>query len=87
MISSSFNNIIYSYKSESSPLKRQKCDKRIAAELKRDSAHIQKIYENDFVAAGDKARMKLALFSPKVYGCVTRIYDKLVVPVKAAIKK
>lgn len=67
--------------------KRQKCDKRIAAELKRDSAHIQKIYENDFVAAGDKARMKLALFSPKVYGCVTRIYDKLVVPVKAAIKK
>ena len=56
---------------------------RIAAELKQGRVEIQRVYRNDFVAVGDRARMKLALASPKLYGVVTEGYEKFIIPFRS----
>ena len=57
--------------------------KRIAQELKCNRKEIQRIYSNDFVSAGDRARMKLALASPGLYSCVTKGYEKVIIPLRS----
>ncbi|MCI7791582.1 MAG: glycosyltransferase [Lachnospiraceae bacterium] len=57
--------------------------KRIAQELKCNRKEIQRIYSNDFVSAGDRARMKLALASPSLYSCVTKGYEKVIIPLRS----
>lgn len=57
--------------------------KRIAEELKCNRKEIQRIYSNDFVSAGDRARMKLALASPGLYSCVTKGYEKVIIPLRS----
>lgn len=57
--------------------------KRIAEELKCNRKEIQRIYRNDFVSAGDRARMKLALISPGLYNCVTKGYEKFIIPLRS----
>ena len=54
--------------------------RRIAEELKKNRQEIQRVYTNDFVATGDRARMKLALISPGFYSCVTKGYEKMIIP-------
>ena len=55
---------------------------RIADELKYNRREIERIYSNDFVASGDRVRMKLALVSPKLYSYVTKGYEKLIIPLR-----
>lgn len=61
--------------------------KRIAEELKHSRKEIKKIYDNDFVATGDRVRMKLALVSPNLYSCVTRGYEKIIIPLRTSTAK
>lgn len=57
--------------------------RRIAEELKCNRKEIQRIYRNDFVSTGDRARMKLALASPSLYSCVTKGYEKVIIPLRS----
>lgn len=57
--------------------------RKIAEELKRNRQEIQRIYRNDFVAAGDRARMSLALASPNLYCYVTKGYEKVIIPLRS----
>ncbi len=50
--------------------------------LKSEEAEVKRIYRNDFISTGDKARMKLALIMPAGYYGVVKAYDKLVIPLR-----
>lgn len=50
--------------------------------LKGEEAEVKRIYQNDFISTGDKARMKLALVMPAGYYGVVKAYDKLVIPLR-----
>lgn len=55
---------------------------KLAAMLREEKEHISEIYENGFVAAGDKIRMKLFLYCPGLYYTLVKIYDKIVIPMR-----
>lgn len=46
--------------------------------LENDKKEIEKIYKNNFVTVGDKARMKLFLFNPDLYYRVVKLYDHII---------
>ena len=48
---------------------------------------VDRIYGMDFVAAGDKVRMKLALAAPALYYGLVRVYDQFVVPFRVGVRK
>ena len=53
----------------------------------KEKGTIGRIYGMDFVAAGDKVRMKLALAAPAGYYGLVRVYDKFVVPFRVGMRK
>lgn len=61
--------------------------RRYAAELIRqlrgDKAEISRIYGQEYVACGDKVRMKLVLASPGMYYRVVKLYDKWIIPLRS----
>lgn len=57
--------------------------KQIAGQLRNDRKMIGRIYKKDYVAAGDKVRMKLMLVLPGVYYRAVRFYDKYVIPLRS----
>lgn len=56
--------------------------KELAELLENQKERIQEVYRQDFVATGDKMRMKLFLKNPKAYKSVAGLYEKVVVPLK-----
>lgn len=56
---------------------------KIVMLLHADKEKIRRIYQKDYVAVGDRARMKLALRLPGVYYRVVRIYDRYVIPLRS----
>ena len=56
--------------------------RELAGLLRREREEIRRIYGNSFVAAGDKARMALALLWPGAYYQAVRLYDRLVIPLR-----
>ena len=48
-----------------------------------ERAEIARIYGKEYVAAGDKVRMKLALASPGLYYRIVKLYDKFVIPLRS----
>ena len=54
----------------------------LAKMLRKEKNHITEIYENDFVAAGDRARMRLFLCLPALYYFTVKAYDKIVIPLR-----
>ena len=48
-----------------------------------DRKEIHRIYKKDYVAMGDRARMKLALLLPGAYYRAVKIYDRYVVPLRS----
>lgn len=50
--------------------------------LHRERHEIKRIYQKAYVASGDKARMKLALFWPGAYYRIVKIYDKYIIPLR-----
>lgn len=56
--------------------------RKLAKLLKDDKKIICEIYKNNFVAVGDKARMKLFIFSPQLYYRIVKLYDKMIIPLR-----
>lgn len=58
----------------------------LVRQLKADRGEIGRIYRKDYVAAGDRVRMKLALRAPKLYYRIVKIYDKYIIPIRSRQK-
>jgi len=56
---------------------------QIVGLLRTDREKIQRIYKKDYVATGDRARMKLALWLPGAYYRAVKMYDRYVVPLRS----
>lgn len=54
----------------------------LVRQLRQDKAEISRIYKEDYVAAGDKVRMKLVLALPGLYYRLVKLYDKYVIPMR-----
>lgn len=50
--------------------------------LKKEKGKIAAIYENPYVAKGDKVRMKVFLLSPGIYYRIVKLYDRFVIPLR-----
>ncbi len=56
---------------------------QIVGLLRADREKIRGIYRKDYVAMGDRARMKLALLLPGAYYRAVKIYDRYVIPLRS----
>lgn len=56
--------------------------KKMAELFDNDKKIIHEIYQKSYVAKGDKARMKLFLFSPGLYYRTVKLYDKIIIPLR-----
>lgn len=54
----------------------------IVKQLRQDKEIIGRIYKEDYVAAGDKVRMRIALALPGLYYRIVRLYDRYVIPIR-----
>lgn len=54
----------------------------IIRQLREDRTVIGRIYRENYVAAGDRMRMKLALSLPEAYYLAVRLYDRYVIPIR-----
>ncbi|MGN1181350.1 MAG: glycosyltransferase family 2 protein [Suilimivivens sp.] len=50
--------------------------------LKKEKKQIRSVYRGDFVATGDKARMKVFLISPGFYYRIVKAYEKYIIPLR-----
>ncbi|MDE6183848.1 MAG: glycosyltransferase [Lachnospiraceae bacterium] len=50
--------------------------------LWKEKQEIRSIYQKEFVASGDKVRMKLALRMPLAYYFIVKIYDRFIIPLR-----
>lgn len=50
--------------------------------LKKEEKEIKRIYGKAYIARGDKARMKLAMWMPGAYYRIVKIYDKVIIPLR-----
>lgn len=57
--------------------------KEIIRQLRDDKEIIRRIYGMDYVAMGDKVRMKLVLACPGFYYRIVKLYDKYVIPLRS----
>ena len=57
--------------------------KEIIRQLRDDKEIIRRIYSMDYVATGDKVRMKLVLACPGFYYRIVKLYDKYVIPLRS----
>lgn len=60
----------------------KKAAKQLAEMLRKEKRHISEVYRNDFVAAGDKVRMKLFLSCQGLYYGIVKVYDKVIIPMR-----
>ena len=62
--------------------KMKESEKKLVRLLKEEKAQIETVYRNDFVATGDKVRMKVFLCWPRGYYCIVNLYEKFVIPLR-----
>ena len=55
---------------------------RLVAEIKKDKAEADRIYNSGIVSKGDKMRRQLFLLSPSVYAFTVWLYDNIVIPLR-----
>lgn len=55
----------------------------IVRQLRAEKETIRRIYAAEYIAAGDKARMKLVLWIPAFYYYTVKIYDKYIIPLRS----
>lgn len=60
----------------------RKSAKLLIGKLQADREEIGKIYRLNFVAAGDKVRMRFALALPGLYYIIVKIYDAIIIPLR-----
>ncbi len=65
------------------------CERKMSADarrlvklLKNDKERIREVYGKDFVATGDKVRMKVFGAWPKGYYYIVKMYEKIVIPLR-----
>ncbi len=56
--------------------------KELMGLLRNEKEQIRQIYQGEFVASGDKVRMKMALAWPGMYYRLVKLYDKCIVPLR-----
>lgn len=56
--------------------------KRIISFLRSEKAKLRMIYRKDYVAKGDRVRMKVALALPEIYYLLVKLYDRYVIPLR-----
>ena len=59
----------------------------IARQLRGEKENIRRIYGESYVAAGDKARMKVMLAMPGGYYRIVKLYDKFIIPLRNRKRK
>lgn len=59
---------------------------RIAEQLSGEKDLIKSIYQADYVAAGDRVRMKTMLAAPRLYYYLVKLYDSCVIPIRKTIR-
>ena len=57
--------------------------KKLVQEIMSDKLEILRVYGTSMVAKGDKARMKLFMASPLMYSFVVKLYEKIIIPMRA----
>lgn len=57
--------------------------KDIISILKEEKETINRIYQEDYVATGDRVRMKLVMAAPGVYYQTVRFYDNYIIPIRS----
>lgn len=62
--------------------KMKSAGKKIIRFLRSEKAKISMIYRKEYVASGDKVRMKVALFAPGIYYVLVKLYDQYVIPLR-----
>lgn len=62
--------------------KMESSGRQLAGLLKGEKDKIRDIYRKDYVAAGDKARMKLFLLSPGMYYYIVKLYECIIIPLR-----
>ncbi len=60
----------------------QESGRELIRMLRGEKQEIKRIYKKEFVAAGDRIRMKLILFWPGGYYKVVKAYDRFVIPLR-----
>ena len=50
--------------------------------LRSEKTEIKRIYQKNYVAIGDKVRMRIALLAPDLYYLIVKIYDKVIIPLR-----
>lgn len=55
---------------------------RLVAEIKKDRAEMDRIYDSGIASGGDRMRRKLFFLSPTVYAAVVWMYDRIVIPLR-----
>lgn len=61
--------------------------KELVTQLKNEKEEIQRIYRHEYVATGDKVRMKLVLAWPGMYYRAVKGYDKFIIPLRNGMNK
>lgn len=56
--------------------------KQMIRMLREDQTKIRAIYQNPYVATGDRVRMRIALQVPELYYLLVRMYDRFVIPLR-----
>jgi glycosyltransferase involved in cell wall biosynthesis len=56
--------------------------KRLVKMLREERHEIRRCYHKPWVKTGDRARMRVFLFSPRLYYVLVRVYDRFVIPVR-----
>jgi hypothetical protein len=62
---------------------------KLANIIKSDKNEIKRVYSNsnNIVSTGDRARMKLFMFNHRLYGKVFSVYENMIVPIKARMRR
>ncbi len=55
---------------------------KLSKMLRSEKSSIRDIYRDDYVAVGDRARMKLFLLNPGMYYYTVRLYERMIIPLR-----
>ncbi len=54
----------------------------LVAELRKDRAEMDRIYDSGIASRGDRMRRRLFFLSPALYAAVVRLYERIVIPLR-----
>ena len=54
----------------------------LVAELRKDRAEMDRIYDSGIASRGDRMRRRLFFLSPALYAAAARLYERIVIPLR-----